>query len=153
MARLDPFGTHKRQIWQELCEHVPGTFFKGKWTKPDRVEAWHGDWMLTLDTFVVDKVVFTRMRAPYVNRDDFKFKIVRQHAGHKIGKLFGMKDIVVGHPEFDRDFIIKGSDQRKLEMMFANPDIRALINWQPKIQLELTARSTHFSQKISQKCQ
>ena len=112
------------------------------------MEAWYENWMITLDTFTVDKVVFTRIRAPYVNRDDFIFSIFRQHAGHKIGKIFGLKDIEVGYPDFDRDFVIQGSDQRKLEMMFANPDIRQLIGFQPKIKLELRRDAPLFAKKF-----
>ena len=148
MAKLDLFGRHKREIWRELAQQLDASFFKGKWTKPDRVEAWHGNWMITIDTFVIDKVVFTRIRAPYVNRDDFTFKIYRQHAGHQVGKLFGLKDLIVGHPEFDREFIIQGSDQRKLEMMFANPDIRALMRFQPKILLQLRPDAPLFQKKF-----
>ena len=137
MARLNLFSNHKREIWQQLAEQVDGNFFQGKRFKPDRVEAYYGDWIITLDTFVIDKVVFTRIRAPYVNRDDFTFKIDRESLGHRIGKVFGMKDIEVGYEEFDRDFVIQGSDEQKLQMMFANPKIRELISFQPKIRLEL----------------
>lgn len=138
------FRRSKREIWQQLAEQLDGDFFRSKWTKPDRVEAFHGEWVITMDNFIVDKVVFTRIRAPYVNRDDFIFRINREHLGHRIGKVFGMKDVVVGYPEFDRDFIIQGSDERKLQMMFANPDIRELISFQPQIHLEIKREAPLF---------
>lgn len=144
MSKIDLFGKHKRAIWKDLAEQLEGDFFRGTFLKSDRVEAFHGDWMIVLDTYTVDKVTFTRIRAPYVNRDDFIFKIFRQHFGHRISKAFGMKDIEVGYPEFDRDFVIQGSDQRKLEMMFANPKIRELISYQPKIQFELRREAPLF---------
>ncbi|MEO0471857.1 MAG: DUF3137 domain-containing protein [Bacteroidota bacterium] len=144
MAKLDLFGKHKREIWRQLAAQLDGEFFRGKMLKPDRVEAWYGDWMVTLDTFTVDKMTFTRIRAPYINRDDFTFKISREHFGHRIGKVFGMQDIVVGHPDFDRDFVIQGSDERKLKMMFANPKIRQLIDFQPKILLQLRQEAPLF---------
>jgi len=145
MSKLDLFGKHRRQIWKQLAEQLQGEYVKGSFMKTDRVEAYHGDWMIVLDTFVIDKMVFTRIRAPYINRDDFTFKIYREHLGHKISKAFGMKDVEVGHPEFDKDFIIQGSDERKLQMMFANPSIRQLISWQPKILLELRRDAPIFS--------
>ena len=145
MSKLDLFGKHRRQIWQQLAEQLQGEFVKGNFVKTDRVEAFHGDWMIVLDSFIIDKMVFTRIRAPYINRDDFTFKIFRQHFGHKISKAFGMKDIEVGHPEFDKDFVIQGSDERKLQMMFENPHIRQLISWQPKILLELRREAPLFS--------
>ena len=145
MSKIDLFGKHRRQIWQQLAEQLQGEFVKGNFVKTDRVEAYHGDWMIVLDSFIIDKMVFTRIRAPYVNRDDFTFKIYREHLGHKISKAFGLKDIEVGHPKFDKDFIIQGSDERKLKMMFANPSIRQLISWQPKILLELRREAPLFS--------
>lgn len=144
MAKLDLFGKHKREIWKQLAEQLDGEFFRGKRFKSDRVEAYHGDWMITLDTYTVDKVTFTRIRAPYVNRDDFTFKIFRENLGHRIGKVLGMKDIKVGHEGFDRDFVIQGSDERKLQMMFENPKIRQLISYQPKIQLGLRREAPLF---------
>ncbi|MEO1212869.1 MAG: DUF3137 domain-containing protein [Bacteroidota bacterium] len=145
MSKLDFFGKHRRQIWKQLAEQLEGEFIKGNFVKTDRVEAYHGDWMIVLDSFIVDKMTFTRIRAPYINRDDFTFKVYREHLGHKISKALGMKDIEVGHPEFDKDFIIQGSDERKLQMMFANPNIRQLISWQPKILLELRREAPLFS--------
>lgn len=144
MAKIDLFGKHRQAIWKQLAAQLEGGFVKGNMFKSDRVEAYYGDWMLTLDTFMVDKMIFTRIRAPYVNRDDFTFKIYREHLGHRIGKLFGTKDSEVGYPDFDRDFVIQGSDERKLQMMFANPHIRELISFQPKILLELRREAPLF---------
>ncbi|WNJ18338.1 DUF3137 domain-containing protein [Pontibacter sp. G13] len=144
MSKIDLFGKHKREIWQQLAEQIDGDFFRGKMFRPDRVEAYYGDWMVTLDTYTVDKAVYTRIRAPYVNRDDFVFKIFREHAGHRLIKALGMEDIEVGHPEFDQDFVIQGSDERKLQMMFANPKIRQLISFQPKIILQLKREAGLF---------
>jgi hypothetical protein len=144
MAKIDLFGSHKRQIWHQLAEQLQGDFVVGGVFKSSRVEAWHGDWMVTLDSFMIDKVTYTRMRAPYVNRDDFTFKIFREHLGHRLTKVLGMQDVVVGHPEFDRSFVIQGNDEKKLRMMFANPHIRQLISYQPKIHLELRTQAPLF---------
>ena len=148
MVKFDPFGRHKRMIWQELAQRIDADFRRGTWPKPDRLEAWHGNWTLTLDSFHIDKQVFTRMRAPYVNWDDFVFRIYREHLGTRIGKIFGMEDIVVGFPEFDRDFVIQGSDERKVKMMFANPKIRELLSYQPSGRLELKRDAPLFSKRF-----
>jgi hypothetical protein len=49
-----------------------------------------------------------------------------------------MQDVTVGHDEFDRDFVIKGSDEQKLRRLFSSRQIRDLISAQPDI---------HFSVK------
>lgn len=145
MAKLDPFGKYKREIWQQLADQLHGDFFRGKMFKSDRVEAFYNEWMVTLDTFTVDKMTFTRIRAPYVNRDDFLFKISRENTGDRIAKVFGKEDIEVGFPAFDKDFIIQGSDERKLQMMFANPKIRQILSYQPKVRLQLRKEAPLFT--------
>ncbi len=144
MAKIDLFGRHRREIWRQLAEQLDGDYFKGNAFKSDRIEAFYGDWMVTLDTFMVDKVVYTRIRAPYVNRDDFVFKVSREHLGHRIAKVFGSQDVEVGHPAFDKDFVIQGNDAQKLKMMFANPRIRELLSYQPRILLELRREAPLF---------
>jgi len=39
----------------------------------------------------------------------------------------------VGDEAFDRDFVIKGTDEAKLRVLFSNPTIRDLIARQPEI--------------------
>ena len=46
-----------------------------------------------------------------------------------------MQDITVGHADFDRDFIIKGTDPAKLRALFDNSRLRELIAAQPQIHL------------------
>jgi len=85
-----------------------------------RDRAWleplaHDEWTITLDTYAVSTgktvMFFTRLRAPYVNPDRFRFTIYRRGLFSDIAKWLGMQDVVVGHEDFDRDFIIKGTGQ------------------------------------------
>jgi hypothetical protein len=46
-----------------------------------------------------------------------------------------MQDIVVGHEDFDRDFIIKGTEEKAVRALFDNPRLRELIAAQPEIHL------------------
>lgn len=75
------------------------------------------------------------MRAPYVNPDCFQFTIYRRGLFSDIAKWLGMQDIEVGHEDFDRDFIIKGTDASKVKMLFDNAKLRQLIAAQPQIHL------------------
>ena len=78
-------------------------------------------------------IVFTRMRAPYVNPDGFWFRVYRRGFFSDLGKALGMQDVEVGQPAFDEDFIIQGTDEGKLRQLFANPKIRDLIDAQKDI--------------------
>jgi len=145
--KLSRFANHKRVIWPLLAEQLGGEFFKGNMVRSDRVEAYHENWVIVLDWYADgNSTSFTRIRAPYVNRDDFTFKITRENSDHRIKKFFGkQQDVEVGYPEFDRDFVIQGSDERKLRMMFANPKIRELISYQPKITLQIREEAPLFT--------
>ena len=142
------FGPSKEEIWRQLCAETGAEFSKGAWTKKDKVTATHAEWTITLDTFAVSTgksvVVFTRMRAPYINPDRFRFTIYRRGFFSDIGKSFGMQDVVVGHEEFDQNFIIQGTDEVRLRALFDNPRLRELIAAQPKIHLTVKDHEGYF---------
>ena len=78
-------------------------------------------------------IVYTRLRAPYVNPDGFRFTVYRRSVFTGIGKWFGMQDVEIGEPSFDDAFVIKGTSEPRLRDLFANARIRALIEQQPAI--------------------
>src|SRR5262249_38481875 len=78
-------------------------------------------------------ITCTRLRAPYVNPDGFRFTVYRRGVFSDIAKSFGMQDVEIGDEAFDSDFIIKGTDETKLRMLFTNPRIRDLITIQPEV--------------------
>jgi hypothetical protein len=131
------FGPSRKEIWQQLSREMNGRFVAGGFAKGDKVQVSHGEWTLTLDTYAVSTgkvvVVFTRMRAPYVNPGGFRFRVYRKGLFSELAKLLGMQDIEVGQPAFDEAFIIKGTDEGKLRQLFANPKIRELIEQQKDI--------------------
>ena len=142
------FGPSKEEIWRQLCTETGADYVQGGFWKRDKVQAAHGEWTITLDTYVVStgKVVrhFTRLRAPYVNPDRFRFTIYRRGLFSDIAKWFGMQDIVVGHEDFDRDFIIKGTEEKGLRALFDNPRLRELIAAQPEIHLTVKDNEGFF---------
>lgn len=135
------FGPSRETIWRQLSTELGAAYQKRGFGKSDRVVVTHGEWTITLDTFVVatgkSAVPFTQMRAPYVNPDNFRFTIYRRGLFSDIARLFGMRDIEIGQPDFDRDFIIKGTDETKLRKLFADGKLRELINAQPRIHFEV----------------
>ena len=106
-----------------------------------------GEWTVTFDTYTVSSgkhsTTYTRIRAPFENRDGFRFTIYRKTLFSGIGKWLGMQDVEVGHPYFDDAFIIKGNDEGKLRLLFANERIRKLIQAQPYIHLETASNDKH----------
>ena len=146
------FGPSRTEIWRQLSEKIEGRYIDGGAFKSDRVEATHGEWIVTLDTYTVSTgkttVTYTRMRAPYANADGFRFKIYRRGVFSDLGKLLGMQDVEIGEPEFDRDYIIKGTDEGRLRQLFGDPALRALIRQQPQMNLSVLDDDGWFGTRI-----
>ena len=142
------FGPSRKEIWQQLSREVDGHFVQGGFARSDKVQVHHGEWIVTLDTYAVSTgkatMIFTRMRAPYVNPDGFRFTIYRRGLFSEIAKRFGMQDIEVGDPVFDRDFVIKGTDPLRVRMLLENPRIRELISRQPEIHFSVKDDEGYF---------
>lgn len=131
----DLFGPSKEAVWRQLCAEINAEYIDGGFWYTDKVVVTHKVWTITLDTYNSNKVVYTRIRAPYVNPVRFHFKIWRRGFFSDIGLLLGMQDIEIGHAKFDRDFIIQGNNPEWLRALFASQRLRDLIEAQPEILL------------------
>jgi len=136
------FGPSKEEMWSQLsreigAEYQPGGFFKGQ----DRVILTHREWEITLDTFTVStgksSTTYTRIRAPFVNPDGFRFNIYRKGVFSGIAKLLGTQDLEIGDSYFDDEFIIQSSSQDLVYRLLTSLEIRQLIQHQPDIHLEV----------------
>ncbi len=84
------FGPSREEIWRQLSTDLEARYVSERFGKGDKVEAAHGEWTVTLDTHAVVAgkavIVFTRMRAPYVNPSGFRFTVYRKGLFSGIGK-------------------------------------------------------------------
>lgn len=146
------FGPSKKEIWRQLCGEIDGRYVDGGFWKGDKVQAAHDEWTVTLDTFAVSTgkavIVFTRMRAPYVNPDGFRFTVYPQGVFSGIAKKLGMQDVEVGFEPFDTRFIIKGNDESKLRALFADDKLRDLLAQAPELQLTVKDDEGWFGTKF-----
>src|SRR5687768_5377687 len=125
------FGPSQKETWTKLSEEVKAVFINGGIWKGHKIIAHEKNWTITLDTFAVHTgkatVPFTRMRAPFMSKDNFRFKIERRNFFSPIADFFGRKSLSTGHPEFDKHFVITSTDEYKLKKVFGNDAIRELI--------------------------
>ncbi len=147
------FGPSQNEIWQHVAAGVGGTFEPTRWTgRGGKITVDVGEWTLTLDTYTVSNgkssMTFTRMRAPYVNRDGFRFVLYRASFFTPLGKLLGMQDIEIGQPPFDRDFVLQSSDPEKLKKFLDDETLRQKIAAHPKIRLEVKDDEGWFGAKF-----
>ena len=135
------FGPSRKEIWRQLSEEISARYVEGTFWKGDKVEATHDDWIVTLDTYAVSTgkvvIVFTRMRAPYVNPGGFRFTVYRKGVFSGLARKLGMQDIEIGDEEFDRDFIIKATDEPRVRELLSSRKLRDLIALQPDLQFSV----------------
>ena len=136
------FGPSKKEIWKILSEQTGSAFVEGGlFCGPDKVVAQYRDWTITLDTYTVSNgkssTTYTRMRAPYVNVDGFRFSIYRSGIFSELGEFLGFHDIEIGNEYFDKAFVIKSSDEDKVKELLSEPKIQELIDQQPRFHLEV----------------
>lgn len=143
------FGPSREEVWRQLCAEIGAEFVDGGLWKGDKIQARVKEWTITLDTYRVSSgkhhTTYTRMRAPYVNKDGFRFTIYRKGVFSELHKRLGMQDIEVGDPDFDRDYVIQGNDEAKVLSLLANPRIRQLIQAQPSFNLQVKDDEGWFS--------
>ncbi len=135
------FGPCKDKIWRQLSAEIGADFVDGGLWRGNKVEAHVKEWTVTLDIYTVSSGhshnYYTRMRAPFVNADGFRFLAYRHGIFTGLGKFLGMQDVAVGFPDFDRDFVIKGNDETRLRQFFSYEKIRSLLQAQPDVRFEV----------------
>ena len=146
------FGPSRKEIWQKLSSELDGRFVAGGFAKGDKIEILHAEWKLTLDTYVVHAgnthIPYTRMRAPFVNPDSFRFTIYRRGFFTDIAKWFGMQDIEIGDAQFDEAFVIKGTESSRLVALFSSARLRELISGLREVHLTVKDSEGYFGPKF-----
>ena len=135
------FGPSKKEIWSQLARQMDAQYVQAGFFGRDKVVAHQGEWTVTLDTYTVStgksSVTYTRLRAPYVNKDGFRFTAYRAGFFTPLAEMLGMQDIKIGDAQFDESFVLKGNNQSKLQALLGDPQIKALFNTQPRIRIEV----------------
>ena len=135
------FGPSQAEVWRRLAEETGSDFVDGGFWRGSKVVIRVKEWTITLDTFTVSSgkhsTTYTRLRAPYVNKDGFRFRIYRKSVFSGLGKLLGMQDIEVGYPEFDEPFIIQGNNRAKVKQLLSHEPLRTMIAAQPNFDVQV----------------
>jgi hypothetical protein len=146
------FGPSQAEIWSRLATQTGGQFSDGGFFGKTRVDVLVDQWTLTLDTYTVStgksSTTYTRLRAPFVNADGFRFTIYKTGLFTPLGKLLGMQDIEIGDPDFDQAFVLKGNDEQKVRQFFADTTLKALLYAQPAVHMQVKDDEGFFRQSF-----
>lgn len=146
------FNNSKDQIWSHLAEQLNVNLDKDKFHVHDVLRYSSGEWEITLDQYYVNtatqKNAFTRMRAPFVNKDGLQFEIYKESLASSIAKIFGMQDIEIGDTFFDDNFIIKGNNEEKIKILLNDKKLMELIEVLPDLSFQIREDDGWFSEKF-----
>lgn len=137
MSRLrEIFTPGRRAAWKKFSQELGGQFVAdNSILRRDKILLRYKNWNILIEITKRGKKTLTRIKALYVNRDSFQFRIYRRNLIADLGKKTGLQDIEIGFHQFDKDFIIQGNDTQKLKELFNDDLIRDLISFQPSIDL------------------
>jgi len=130
------------ETWETFSQSIDGKFLEGGLFRSRAVEAIQGKWKIRLDTFSVTKgwgpntrmtTTYTRIRSPILAQNRFRFSIQRIGFFNPIVTYLAMVVLKTGIPEFDKEFLIKGSNSEWITDLISNPNIRFLIESQIRV--------------------
>jgi len=126
------------ETWAEFCGRVDAA--AAEYLRAGRTRLRYRGWCVTLDTNVVPAgaaaTVVTRMRAPFVGRGGFHFKLQRRDLLDALARRLRIHSSETGQSDFDREFVVRSGDDEAVRRLFDSGDIRRLIQSQPSINLE-----------------
>jgi hypothetical protein len=146
------FGSKKREIWKALSDELGGAMHSS-W-RGDKVQVVHEDWVITLDTYVVmannAPIFFTRIRAPFVNRSEFRFSIWRRNVFSDLANWLGAQDVEIGDAAFDQAFVLKSNNEPRLLELLRDEELRRLLDAQPTLSLSVKDDEGWFGAKFTE---
>jgi hypothetical protein len=150
MSLLDRFfGPTRDAVWEQFAEEIGGNFYDGGfWLGDSKVRAHSGDWIVTLDTYKDQHgTIFTRLRAPFVNKDGFVFTVFRD-GSFEDRHSADDQDLEVGEADFDARFVIKSNNLDEVKKLFSDEKIRALLKKQPHVYFRASKESGWYSKEF-----
>ncbi|TGD59806.1 hypothetical protein [Flavobacterium humi] len=149
---LTIFNKERTNIWEFFALEIKAKFIKGISWRSDRTEINHNGRKIIFDNYTLWSgkygQIMTRVVAPIVITDNFRFEIYRQTFPRNIGKIFGAQDIEIGRPDFDKEFIIKSNNGLKIKTLLQNQEIRHLIFLQKEVNIEISDHKGVYEEKL-----
>lgn len=145
--QLERFGLIKDAAWHRILNGVGDNLLNHNYLKDQRIELDIGDWAITIDSYSTNEKTYTRLRAPYINTENFRFKVFRKGFFSNLMKLFGMQDIEIENTAFDENFIIQATDKDKIKALFSDYLIREMIMNLDSVLIQVKEDESWFKDK------
>ena len=121
-----PKKSKRDEVWTALAERHGAEPVAGRRGRLKQVCFRADPWVLVLDEYNASgesSSTYTRVRAAYRTRDEFRFRVYRRTMLSGIGRMFGMQDIEVGMPQLDRDYIVQSDSPGRVQALLLARDV------------------------------
>lgn len=119
------------ESWDKLSEQHNGEFIPDDLWNQGALSIKYKQWEFILDVYKTGlgrkTTKHTRIRVPVLTKSGLKFTIYRSNILSGIGKLLKMQDIKIGDDQFNKEFIIKGNQEKKIKALLEDESLREII--------------------------
>jgi hypothetical protein len=138
-----------KSVWMDLTDEMNGEFEDGTYAVKAKLPLAGTPLSLVLQmhTHPMGQAISetTVLAVPFNFESEFLFAVHDSSAVEEVAKIMGLQDIVVGDAEFDKTYIIQGSDPRMVQQLFADSNLKARIRGQKSVNLSIAdSRHKHF---------
>ncbi len=145
------FGPYRESMFKQLAQDLNGQFEKRNYFSRPAVRLKSGAWEILVDAYDNHSnnshQSITRIRAPYLTRDGLQFKVFRESLFSRIGKAMGMQDIITGHIDFDRSFVVQGNQKDSVFRLFKDEALRQVLSKTTHTVLEAKEKEGLFGKR------
>jgi len=121
----------RKEAWKQFSNEIEATYVKGGVLKSDKIEATFHNWQVVYDSFALPvgtiPLLYTRIRAPFLAKSDFKFRITKKTFFDKIKEVFVKSDVEIGDSRIDNAFIIRSNSAEKMKKLLSNESLKELL--------------------------
>ena len=141
MARSKKVG--REEAWVAFAERHGGEVARDRKDRIDAVRVAHGDWTVVVDTYTLSggagqsATTYTRGLAGFHAQVPFRCKVWREGFFSRIAKRLGMRDLTVGRPRLDREFVVQSDSPGHVRSLLAGSRVGELLERNPKFQYEV----------------
>ena len=132
----------RKKAWQQFCDEAGATYVKGGVLKSDRIEASFQGWPIVYDTMAIPAgnviLIYTRLRAPFLAKSDFKFRISKKSFLTKFAEKIGKSKLKTGDPRIDDNFLIKHNSDEKIRQLLSGEKLKEHLLEKTKSHFELS---------------
>ncbi|MBC7914390.1 MAG: hypothetical protein H7Y07_09735 [Pyrinomonadaceae bacterium] len=88
---------------------------------------------------------FTSFITELETLDSFQFALHHQDFMDEIGKFFGMEDVELGYPEFDKNVVVKTNDINRLQDILSDQHIREILQNIPEFNFHIIRHTSDYT--------